>query len=198
MALYADFQKNEIVLTAPPYIHLDISQFPTLFRNAVKARNACYLGQAMAEEILKDIVAPEVQDPPETMLYPADEVWKGVENSLVCFVTHFHPPPIKVTWTKNNHPVLKGVSISSYMPNKDQTFRVFSTLTFIPEHGDVYSCTVEHPALDTPTTRILDVDLWTTSYEDLTFDLYCGAGLTVAFVGVALGTFFIIKGRYKH
>lgn len=94
-------------------------------------------------------------DPPESSLYPADEVQPGVENSLTCFVNNFFPPGIKVSWTKNGSPVTEGVSLSRYFPNDDQTFHQFSTLEFTPEEGDVYSCTVEHLALDRPQTKIL-------------------------------------------
>uniref|UniRef100_A0A8C6V7Y6 Ig-like domain-containing protein n=1 Tax=Neogobius melanostomus TaxID=47308 RepID=A0A8C6V7Y6_9GOBI len=175
LALYADFQNNVIVSTVPPYVQFDIGPYPNIFSNTLKAKRAY---------------------PPESILYPADEVLRGVENHLICFVNRFYPPRVKVTWTKNNRPVSAGVSTSSYMPNNDQTFHCFSTLTITPEHGDVYSCTVEHAALETPTTRIWDVDL--KSHQDLALDLYCGGGLTVAFVGVAIGTFLIVKGRYGH
>uniref|UniRef100_A0A8P4KDJ9 Ig-like domain-containing protein n=1 Tax=Dicentrarchus labrax TaxID=13489 RepID=A0A8P4KDJ9_DICLA len=94
------------------------------------------------------------QNPPESILYPAEDVQFGVENSLTCFVNHFYPPYIKVSWTKNGRPVSEGVSLSRYYPNNDQTFHQFSTLTFTPMEGDMYSCTVEHSALDSPKTRI--------------------------------------------
>uniref|UniRef100_A0AAV2MCZ2 Ig-like domain-containing protein n=1 Tax=Knipowitschia caucasica TaxID=637954 RepID=A0AAV2MCZ2_KNICA len=136
------------------------------------------------------------RDPPENILYPAEEVLLGIENRLVCFVNRFYPPVISVTWTKNNCPVSKGVTTSAYIPNKDTTFHCFSTLTFTPEQGDVYSCTVQHPALEEPTTRIWDVDV--ERHQDLAVDLYCGLGLTVAFVGVAIGTYLTIKKRYCH
>lgn len=195
LALRADFKNNDIVVTLPSYIHFDMGPYPHLFRDANKAKDACFFAQAAGKEILKDIDTPEVQDPPESILYPADEVQRGEENSLVCFVNRFHPPRVEVTWTKNNHPVTEGVSVSSYIPNSDQTFHCFSILTFVPEHGDVYSCTVEHSALDAPKIRVFDVDL--RSHQDLAFDLYCGGGLTVALVGVAVGTFLIVKGRNR-
>uniref|UniRef100_A0A672GTW9 Ig-like domain-containing protein n=1 Tax=Salarias fasciatus TaxID=181472 RepID=A0A672GTW9_SALFA len=71
------------------------------------------------------------------VLYSAEEVKFGAENTLVCFLNHFFPPSIKVSWTKNNQPVSEGVSLSRYYPN-----------------SDIYSCTVEHKALKSPKTRI--------------------------------------------
>lgn len=94
------------------------------------------------------------KDAPESVLYPAEEVQLEVENTLTCFVNHFYPPDIKVSWTKNGRPLLEGVSLSRYYPNNDQTFHQFSTLTFTPTEEDIYSCTVEHSALDRPITRI--------------------------------------------
>ncbi|KAG7242234.1 hypothetical protein INR49_024280 [Caranx melampygus] len=92
-------------------------------------------------------------DPPDTVLYAAEDVQEGVENSLICFVNHFYPPAIEVTWTKNGHLISEGVSLSRFHPNNDQTFHQFSTLTFTPKEGDIYSCTVEHSALGRPTAR---------------------------------------------
>lgn len=196
LGAFVDFENNDIVVTVPPYVPINISQYPNLYRNAKKAEKACLLSHAIVKTLLNESDTPDVQDPPESILYPADEVLNEVENTLICFVYGFFPPHVNVTWTKNDHPVSEGVTFSSYMLNGDQTFYYFATLPFIPVDGDVYSCTVEHSALDTPKTKIWDVDLG--SPQDLALDLYCGLGLTVAFVGVAIGTFLIVKGRYGH
>ncbi|KAK7886783.1 hypothetical protein WMY93_026404 [Mugilogobius chulae] len=196
LALYIDFIHNNVIFTMPPFIHFDPSPYVNIFRNAVRAKKSCLGAQSMIHLLkLPESEAPEVKDAPESILYPAVEVHPGVENTLVCFVNRFYPPVATVTWTKNNLPVSKGVSTSSYIPNNDQTFHLFSSITFSPEQGDVYSCTVEHPALEAPKTRIWDVDL--KSHQDLALDLYCGMGLTVALLGVAIGTFLIVKGRYN-
>uniref|UniRef100_A0AAV2MD01 Ig-like domain-containing protein n=1 Tax=Knipowitschia caucasica TaxID=637954 RepID=A0AAV2MD01_KNICA len=194
LILFVDFVNSDVIFTTPSFIHFDSSYFDNVFRNAWRARRTCL--QTQLASILPGSKAPEVQDPPENILYPAEEVLLGIENRLVCFVNRFYPPVISVTWTKNNCPVSKGVTTSAYIPNKDTTFHCFSTLTFTPEQGDVYSCTVQHPALEEPTTRIWDVDV--ERHQDLAVDLYCGLGLTVAFVGVAIGTYLTIKKRYCH
>uniref|UniRef100_A0A3B4BDN1 Ig-like domain-containing protein n=1 Tax=Periophthalmus magnuspinnatus TaxID=409849 RepID=A0A3B4BDN1_9GOBI len=193
LCLYADFENDDVALTLPPFFYVNTSQFPHLYRNALRAKKACLGAQSFIKLLkLPEVTAPEVKDPPESILYPAEEVLLEVENSLVCFVNHFYPPVITVTWTKNNRLVSEGVSTSTYISNDDQTFHCFSTLTFTPEDGDVYSCTVEHPALEEPKTQS-----WS-EHQDLALDLYCGVGLTVALLGVAIGTFLIIKGRYGH
>ncbi|KAJ0066173.1 hypothetical protein NL108_001410, partial [Boleophthalmus pectinirostris] len=154
LAVYIDFQNNEVVFTIPPFIPFDPSPYIHIYRNALRAKQACLGAQSYIKMLkLPEMAAPEVKDPPESILYPAEEVLLKVENSLVCFVDRFYPPVLTVTWTKNNHPVSEGVSTSAYIANSDQTFHCFSTLTFIPEDGDMYSCTVEHPDLEKPKTR---------------------------------------------
>ena len=97
------------------------------------------------------------------MIYPKDEVVIGTENTLICFVNHFFPPPIKVKWTKNDVVVAVEDRILSYLPNPDKTYRHISTLTFTPQEGDVYACTVEHEALQEPQTRFWGETTFTSS-----------------------------------
>lgn len=40
-----------------------------------------------------------------------------------------------------------------------------------------------------------EVDL---NHRHPALDIYCGVGLTVGFLGVATGTFLIVKGRYSQ
>ncbi|KAJ0000398.1 hypothetical protein NQD34_012240, partial [Periophthalmus magnuspinnatus] len=153
LCLYADFENDDVALTLPPFFYVNTSQFPHLYRNALRAKKAC-LGAHAPSIYIYELPNLTSSDPPESILYPAEEVLLEVENSLVCFVNHFYPPVITVTWTKNNRLVSEGVSTSTYISNDDQTFHCFSTLTFTPEDGDVYSCTVEHPALEEPKTQL--------------------------------------------
>ncbi|XP_008297763.1 H-2 class II histocompatibility antigen, A-U alpha chain-like [Stegastes partitus] len=194
--LYVDFSREDLVYTVPQYFVPDpIEEFGdlNLYKNAREAKRACagiltYLKLSMHPE--------EEKDPPESVLYPAEEVVLGVENSLVCFVNHFYPPSINVTWTKNNHPVTEGVSLSRYYPNSNQTFHQFSTLTFTPSEGDIYSCTVEHSALETPKTRFWDVEL-PKHHQSVVADVCCGVGLSLGLLGVAGGTFLFVKGQHQ-
>nr|XP_046254351.1 H-2 class II histocompatibility antigen, A-U alpha chain-like [Scatophagus argus] len=193
--LYTDFQRKEIVYTVPKFIVLDpshISVSMNLMRDALNNKDLCVdLAKVFAKE---ENNPPEERDPPETVLYPSEEVELGVENSLICFVNHFYPPDIRVSWTKNGHPVSNGVSLSRYYPNNDQTFHQFSTLTFTPREEDIYSCTVEHIALSKPKTRIWEPKL---SHPSLGPDIFCGVGLAVALFGITVGVFLIVKGHHR-
>ncbi|XP_074540549.1 H-2 class II histocompatibility antigen, A-U alpha chain-like [Halichoeres trimaculatus] len=193
---YTDFDRQRGVFTGPPFVVMDqtyLAQSAHFYINAMKAKRTCKIAQAVLKA--EGIKGPEETDPPESVLYPADEVQPGVENSLTCFVNHFYPPGIKVSWTKNGSPVTEGVSLSRYFPNKDQTFHQFSTLKFTPEEGDIYSCTVEHLALDRPQTRIWNVEM---SHPSVGATVFCGVGLTLGLLGVAVGTFLMAKGHTKQ
>ncbi|KAK2844561.1 hypothetical protein Q5P01_011220 [Channa striata] len=192
--VYVDFERQELVYTVPKHFVLDPSAILGDigdYNGAKKGKNACAAVVAYCMDMEKNI--PEEKDPPETVLYPAEEVQLGVENSLICFVNHFYPPYIKISWTKNGHPVSQGVSLSRYYPNNDQTFHQFSTLTFTPSEGDIYTCTVEHVTLARPETRI-----WETKFSHHNYgpDVFCGVGLILGLLGVGAGTFLIAKGHY--
>ncbi|KAM4580267.1 H-2 class II histocompatibility antigen, A-Q alpha chain-like isoform 1-T2 [Odontesthes bonariensis] len=194
LMLYIDFQREEVVYTVPTFIDPDPGQVLvglSILRDAFDNKGWCSTLTHVAK--VEEKYPPEERDPPESMIFSAREVEPGVENSLICFVNDFYPPSIKVSWTKNGRPVSEGVSLSQYLPNNDQTFRQFSTLTFTPSEGDIYSCTVEHSALDTPKTRIWEAEFIKTD-QSLGPDIFCGVGLGLGLLGVATGTFFIVKG----
>ncbi|CAG6015457.1 unnamed protein product [Menidia menidia] len=195
---YVDFQRKEVVYTVPSFIDPDPAQVLlglSILRDAFQNSEFCALLITMAK-VEKEIPAEE-KEPPECMIFPTREVEPGVENSLICFVDNFFPPYIKVNWTKNGQPVYEGVSLSRYISNKDQTFRQLSTLTFQPSEGDIYSCSVEHSALEMPTTRIWEVEFIETD-ESLGPDIFCGVGLALGLLGISIGTFFIVKGHHAQ
>ncbi|RAM39511.1 hypothetical protein DOZ52_28890, partial [Enterobacter hormaechei] len=133
----------------------------------------------------------EKMDKPQTSIYAENDVQLNVENTLICHVTGFFPPPVRVSWTKNNEG-LKADSLSQYRPNDDGTYNIFSSLTFTPVEGDIYTCTVNHTSLDQPQTKTWDVDVAVPSVGPAVF---CGVGLSLGLLGVAAGTFFLIKGN---
>ncbi|KAM6979705.1 HLA class II histocompatibility antigen, DP alpha 1 chain-like [Aplochiton taeniatus] len=131
-------------------------------------------------------------DPPVSAIYTRDVVELGAENTLICHVTGFYPAPVNVWWTRNGQNVTEGVGISVPYPNKDRTYNQFAHLRFTPEEGDIYTCSVEHRALTEPLTRMWDVEVSPPSVGPAVF---CGVGLTLGLLGVATGTFFLIKGN---
>lgn len=160
------------------------------------------------------------------MVYPKEEVQLTQPNTLICLVTGFYPAPVNVSWTKNKDKVTEETSISVPYPNNEGTFTQISRLHFVPEQGDTYSCSVHHPALSEPKTRIwsetalfqlsglegqpeapspqvelfADVCLCVFAAVEVKQPgvgpaVFCGLGLTLGLLGVAAGTFFLIKGN---
>ncbi|XP_017322426.2 H-2 class II histocompatibility antigen, A-Q alpha chain [Ictalurus punctatus] len=130
-------------------------------------------------------------DPPEISVYPKHDVVPGEENNFICFMRNFYPPHISVNWTRNGVSVTGGVYISQFLLNRDGTFNLFSTLTSSPEtEADVYSCTVEHEALDSPQTRTWDEPVITPS---VTPTVVFAVGIAVGILGLSTGMFFVIK-----
>ena len=253
---YVNFEREEVVYTMPKFVVEDptqILEIHHLYRNAARAKGLCPVAEVFLKTEEKN--PPEergkltstfisvvmwlikwwwrillafwpIKDPPESILYPAEGLQLGDENTLICFVNHFYPPDIRVSWTKNGDPVSEGVSLSRYFLNKDQTFHQFSTLTFTPREGDIYSCTVEHLALDRPLTRIwgdcfmlrrhyntmicckgypwICNDAFLSSTEpEFTHpshvpEIFCGVGLTLGLLGVAAGTVLLVKGHHEQ
>ncbi|KAM9851774.1 RLA class II histocompatibility antigen, DP alpha-1 chain-like [Aulostomus maculatus] len=191
--LHVDFVRHEIVFTCPSFFTCNISEIFSsehIYRNAEKAK---IMGLAVVTFLKgEEGNPPQATEPPETMLYSSEELQLGVENSLICFLDSFYPPITEISWTKNGHLLLEGVSHSQYYLNSDQTFRQLSTLTFTPEEGDIYTCTVEHGALDVPDTKTFEVD---TSHPSIGADVFCGVSLTVGSLGFATGIFLAAK---KH
>lgn len=97
--------------------------------------------------IIKSLVFCVFTDPPDTSIYSEDDVVLDVENTLICHVTGFFPPPVNVSWTKNNQIVSEDISLSQYRRKNDGTFNIFSSLKFTPKEGDIYSCTVYHKSI---------------------------------------------------
>ncbi|XP_058640787.1 H-2 class II histocompatibility antigen, A-K alpha chain-like [Onychostoma macrolepis] len=131
-------------------------------------------------------------EPPWSSIYPKSDPQLNVKNTLICHVIGFFPPPVRVSWTKNNVNVTDESTLSRYYPNKDGTLNVFSRLSFIPEEGDIYSCSVEHKALQQPQTRVWDVEITESSIGP---SVFCGVGLALGLLGLTTGDFFIAKGN---
>ncbi|XP_041709958.1 H-2 class II histocompatibility antigen, A-R alpha chain-like [Coregonus clupeaformis] len=132
---------------------------------------------------------------PQSTIYPRDEEELGVENTLIYSVNHFFPSSVKVNWTNNSLEVTEGASLSWCNLTKDGTFHQFSTVSFTPQKGDFYACTVAHTALKDPKTRFWEPEFSEVSASSTDPAVFCGVGLALGLLGVATGTFLIIKGN---
>ncbi|KAL7884008.1 hypothetical protein AOLI_G00067780 [Acnodon oligacanthus] len=107
------------------------------------------------------------------------------------------PSNPRTTWNWALKTPSSVTSLDSTLPtseylNDDETYKLVSTLSFTPEHGDIYTCTVEHVALDRPLTKTWDVQV---ALPSLGPSVFCGVGLVAGLLGVAAGTFFLVKGN---
>ncbi|KAM4595886.1 H-2 class II histocompatibility antigen, A-U alpha chain-like [Polymixia lowei] len=186
---YADFIKHEGVYPQPKFID-PMTYEEGVYEAAVANLAVCKQNLVYARRGFNN--PPPTLVVPQSTIYTRDDVEVGVENFLICHVTGFFPAPVKVWWTRNNQNVTEGTSLNTPYMNKDGTFNQFSSLKFTPENGDIYSCSVEHRALTEPLTRVWDVEQ---NQPGIGPAVFCGLGLTVGLVGVATGTFFLIKGN---
>ncbi|XP_061087527.1 H-2 class II histocompatibility antigen, A-U alpha chain-like [Conger conger] len=186
---HVDFKNQNVIISLPDFA--DEFTYPGKYEWAKVDHATCLRNLDVA--VKSENNPPEAIDPPESTVYTMEEVELGKKNILICFVNNFFPPPVKVTWTKNNAEVKDGVTLSRYYPNRDFTYQQFSTLSITPEEGDVYSCTVEHKGLQYPLTKIWEPEANTES--DMGATVFCGIGLTLGLLGVGVGTFFLIKGN---
>ncbi|KAM9474994.1 H-2 class II histocompatibility antigen, A-U alpha chain [Clarias gariepinus] len=185
---YADFERKKGVVMLPPFA--DPISFHGLYEFA--ETNVAHCKQSLPA-LIKDFKNQQMpMDAPQTSIYPKQKIQLDSKNTLICHSTRFFPPHVTVRWTKNNLDVTNETSLSQYYPNRDGTYNQFSHLHFTPQEGDVYTCTVEHEALETPDTKTWEVDVELPSVGPAVF---CGVGLAVGLLGVATGTFFLVKGN---
>ncbi|XP_028448230.1 H-2 class II histocompatibility antigen, A-K alpha chain [Perca flavescens] len=195
VAWYADFKNKIGVRVLPSFV--DPVKIPEgLYEESASILQYCKSDLKLARRAFKNLALE--QDPPSSlMIYTKEDVELRENNTLICYVTGFYPAPVNFYWTKNGENVTEGTSTNVPYPNKDGSFHQFSRLEFIPQLGDIYSCTVKHLALKQPLTRIWDVELNVSVFSEPGIGpaVFCGLGLTVGLLGVAAGTFFLIKGN---
>ncbi|XP_017544221.2 H-2 class II histocompatibility antigen, A-Q alpha chain-like [Pygocentrus nattereri] len=186
---HADFSEGKGVMTLPDFA--DPTSFEEgYYEMAVANVDICKQNLASCVKAYHYPAEPKVA--PQTSVYSKDDVELGSRNTLICHLTGFYPSRVGVSWTKNNVNVTDGVTLSRRYPNYDGTFNLVSRLSFTPEEGDIYACTVEHTALDRPLTKTWDVQ---DTLPGVGLSVYCGVGLAAGVLGVAAGTFFLVKGN---
>ncbi|KAJ8004958.1 hypothetical protein DPEC_G00141680 [Dallia pectoralis] len=187
--LYANYKKDKMEMTIPvPMWGIESPSVQYMY--AKLCIDLCKERFEWGKESVPSI--PQVKDAPTSTIYTRNEVELGINNTLICLVNNFFPPSINVSWTKNGMDVTEETSLSRYYPNTDGTFHQFSKMSFTPKSGDVYACTVEHPALEEQETRIWETEVSMSSGGP---DIFCGIGLTLGLLGLATGTFLLIKGK---
>ncbi|XP_062855481.1 mamu class II histocompatibility antigen, DR alpha chain-like [Trichomycterus rosablanca] len=187
---YADFVKQKVVNMQPPFA--DLGELQDMYEQAVGAMELCKQNLQMVKSLYKDRPVP--QDVPQNSIYSRDDVQVGSKSILICHSARFFPPSIHIYWTKNGENVTDGAELSQFYPNEDGTYNVFSHLSFTPEEGDVYTCTVQHKALQMPDTKTWEVDV-DVKIPSIGPSVFCGVGLALGLLGVATGTFFLVKGN---
>ncbi|XP_063488448.1 HLA class II histocompatibility antigen, DP beta 1 chain isoform X2 [Symphalangus syndactylus] len=108
-------------------------------------------------------------------------------NLLVCHVTDFYPGSIQVRWFLNGQEETAGVVSTNLIHNGDWTFQILVMLEMTPQQGDVYTCQVEHPSLDSPVT----VE-WKAQSDSARSKALTGAG------GFVLGLIICGVGIFMH
>uniref|UniRef100_A0A8C7AIA0 Ig-like domain-containing protein n=1 Tax=Neovison vison TaxID=452646 RepID=A0A8C7AIA0_NEOVI len=132
---------------------------------------------------LKRRVQPQVHVSPSKKGHPQHH------NLLVCHVSDFYPGHIQVRWFLNGQEETAGVLSTNLMHNGDWTFQILVMLEMTPQQGDVYTCQVEHPSLDSPVT----VE-WRLQADSARSKMLAGVGGFVLGL-IALGMSFILHFR---
>ncbi|XP_033072646.1 HLA class II histocompatibility antigen, DP beta 1 chain [Trachypithecus francoisi] len=124
---------------------------------------------------------------PRVNIAPSKKGPSQHHNLLVCHVTDFYPGSIQVRWFLNGQEETAGVVSTSLIRNGDWTFQILVMLEMTPQQGDVYTCQVEHPSLDSPVT----VE-WKAQSDSARSKTLTGAG------GFVLGLIICGVGIFMH
>nr|NP_001136285.1 MHC class II DQ-beta chain precursor [Equus caballus]AFU83049.1 MHC class II antigen [Equus caballus]SJX51233.1 MHC class II histocompatibility antigen, DQ beta chain precursor [Equus caballus] len=124
---------------------------------------------------------------PRVTISPSRTEALNHHNLLVCSVTDFYPGQIKVRWFRNGQEETAGVVSTPLIRNGDWTFQILVMLEMTPQRGDVYTCHVEHPSLQSPIT----VE-WQAQSESAQSKMLSGVG------GFMLGLIFLGLGLIIH
>ncbi|NXN61317.1 HB2L protein, partial [Rynchops niger] len=90
---------------------------------------------------------------PKVRVSPVQSSSLPQTNRLVCAVTGFYPMEIEVKWLKNGQEETEHVVSTEVMQNGDWTYQVLVMLETTPQHGDTYTCQVEHVSLQHPISQ---------------------------------------------
>uniref|UniRef100_A0A8C6SHP8 Ig-like domain-containing protein n=1 Tax=Neogobius melanostomus TaxID=47308 RepID=A0A8C6SHP8_9GOBI len=141
----------------------------------------CKANLQTVREAMKDI---PLEPPWAPLLYPRDHLLPSKPNTLVCQASGFYPAPVNFTWTRDRliisssscpRPFLRATAPSpSSPPSSYSSLRSGQVLHYM------YIITVTAVQFQKPS---------------LAPSVFCAVGLTLGLVGVAVGTFFLVKGN---
>nr|XP_044632297.1 boLa class II histocompatibility antigen, DQB*0101 beta chain-like [Equus asinus] len=134
-----------------------------------------------------EVPALERRVKPTVTISPSRTEALNHHNLLVCSVTDFYPGQIKVRWFRNDQEETAGVVSTPLIRNGDWTFQILVMLEMTPQRGDVYTCHVEHPSLQSPITV-----QWQAQSESAQSKMLSGVG------GFVLGLIFLGLGLIIH
>ncbi|KAM7319214.1 hypothetical protein ACRRTK_022326 [Alexandromys fortis] len=127
----------------------------------------------------------KLNEQPKVTVYLSRTEVLNHHNTLACSVTDFYPAQIKVRWFRNGQEETAGVVSTKLIQNGDWTYQVLVMLEMTPQRGDVYTCHVEHPSLQSPVT----VD-WSAQSESAQSKMLSGIG------GFVMGLIFLGLGLF--
>ncbi|XP_062979049.1 H-2 class II histocompatibility antigen, E-S beta chain-like isoform X2 [Elgaria multicarinata webbii] len=108
----------------------------------------CRYNYGVAE--IAHVVGRKVQ--PSVSISPTKEDPLSPHTLLLCTAASFYPLEIEIQWLKNGQEQKEGVFYGEELRNGDWTYQTQVMLETKPEHGDVYTCQVEHASLEAPIT----------------------------------------------
>uniref|UniRef100_A0A8C2P6Y8 Ig-like domain-containing protein n=2 Tax=Bovidae TaxID=9895 RepID=A0A8C2P6Y8_CAPHI len=184
---YVDLEKKETVWHLPVF-----SQFRR-FDPQGALRNIAAAKHNLEITIQRSNSTAATNKVPEVTVFSKSPMMLGQPNTLICHVDNIFPPVINITWLRNGHSVIEGVSETSFLSKDDHSFSKISYLTFLPSDDDVYDCKVEHWGLDKPLLKHWEPEI-PAPMSELTETVVCALGLTVGLVGIVVGTVLIIRG----
>ncbi|XP_005389526.1 PREDICTED: HLA class II histocompatibility antigen, DP beta 1 chain [Chinchilla lanigera] len=124
---------------------------------------------------------------PKVHVSPSKKGTLQHHDQLICHVTDFYPGNIEVRWFLNGQEETAGIVSTNLIRNGDWTFQILVMLEMTPQQGDVYTCHVEHPSLDSPVT----VE-WKAQSDSARNKKLTGVG------GFVLGLIFLAVGIFMH
>uniref|UniRef100_A0A8C8SPH5 Ig-like domain-containing protein n=1 Tax=Pelusios castaneus TaxID=367368 RepID=A0A8C8SPH5_9SAUR len=125
--------------------------------------------------------SPTVQ--PRVKVSPTTSGFQTHPHLLVCSVMDFYPGPIEIKWFRNGQEQTAGVVSTELLQNGDWTFQIQVMLEMSPQHGDIYTCRVEHVSLGEPLTV-----RWEAQSDSARSKMLTGVG------GFVLGLIFLVPG----